>query len=386
MREALLFLQDVDLSSHAHLIGELIKNADQWLLGIVVVFLVCLGHKIAIGHRVVYGWGLRLAALTALSYGGYLAVQIGDLNEAMTPAVGCRIAIVAGAVLAASWIVLPFVLFVYANFRFGLVGFVGYCGFILVNGEFVGTEALPGVAARGLLVAGLAMVLAWILRPIWEFIAAHWPAQPPPPTAAVESVVAPTPVIPTAKHADDSSRPSRAERRRRLLARMQSARTESTEPLTPAEIDARRRRSKARLDAELAYVLATPQFTDQVPRELFDRWLTHYLGEHLTAEEVEENSRYLQKILREQGQGGNTCFSLEELDFWFAKERQRYEALDLEPQDRQAKLTALQDLYYSLAQRFRTEPPLAIVPMHASRQHELLAERFPLAEAAGAGN
>src|ERR1051325_1990293 len=83
MRELLVSIQDVDFSRLASLVGELIKNADMWLLGVVVVFLVCLGHKIAIGHRVVYGWGLRLAALEALGFGGYTLWAVGGGHQGM---------------------------------------------------------------------------------------------------------------------------------------------------------------------------------------------------------------------------------------------------------------------------------------------------------------
>ncbi len=388
MRDLILSLEDADLSRYARTIGSIIQNADLWLLGVVVAFLVCLGHKMAIGHRVVYGWGLRLAALTVLGYGGYTVWQLEDVNDAMSPAVVFRVAAIAGGVLAASWILLPLILFVYVNFRFGLVGFVGYVSYALVAGDAMNAESLPGTAARGLLVAGLAMVLAWVLRPIWEFVARHWPVQPPAPaqTAPVATLAEPA-----AKPHEGQPRLPRSERRRRRLARLQALEAELAaararmEAPSAEEVESRRRRSKARLEAESAYFLAAPHLGNELPRELFERWMAQYLGDGLSVEEVEENSRHLQKLLREQLQASEANPIMEEVHFWFAEEQRRIEALDLDPAERQAKLLASQELYIALSQRFRAKPAAWVVPMLAARPPEVMSESIPYAEVASAG-
>ena len=171
MRDTFSLLRDLDFNCYVAEIKQMIANADPWLLGILVSMLVGVGHKIAIGHRVVYGWGLRLGALTFLCHAGYTLVRSGGLTENITAGLFARSAMVAGGVLAGVWILLPILLFVYVNFRFGLAGFLGYSGYALITAETLSSELLPGIALRGLLVAGLAMVLAWILRPIWEFLA-----------------------------------------------------------------------------------------------------------------------------------------------------------------------------------------------------------------------
>ena len=385
MRDVLTFLQDVDLGQYAAQLGQLITSADPWLLGIAVSALVGVGHKMAVGNRLVYGWGLRLAALTFLVHGGYAIVQAGGLDQVAMSSVVARSAILGGSVLAFIWILLPIILFVYANFRFGLAGFLGYAGYALLTVESFTAEAMPGIALRGLLVAGLAMVLAWILRPIWEFVASIWHV---PVSSPVE------PAKTSEKPTVEDPRLSRRERRLLRLARRRARKemTVSAEPvpvvaLTSAAVDddSRRRRDKARLDAELAYLLALPHLGANFPRDTFDGWVLRYLSNHLPPEEVEENSWQLQKALRQyhsQADGGNGFFNLEELHFWFVDEQQRIQGLTLETAVRQEKLLALQELYISLSQRFLGDPPVAVVQMLARPRKEITVAELP--EAVGA--
>jgi hypothetical protein len=321
MRDALAFLQEVDLGRQGLQWGQLLHNGDPWLLGIIVSLLVCLGHKLAIGHRLVYGWGLRLAALTFIGYGGYALFQAGGLTEAPASAVLSRSAIVAGSVLALSWILLPFILFVYGNFRFGLAGFLAYAGYGLLTAESWTTEALPGLGLRALLVAGLAMVLAWILRPIWEFLAARWPARPQAP-----------PAKPAAEASDAEARLSRRQRKRaRRQARQAEAQAASAglETTSSLEIEYRCRRDRA-------------------------------------------------------PQRNPVSFNLEELHGWFLEEQLRIQELLLDAPARQAKLLALQEFYVSLSQRFLGEPTLAVGPMLGRRQPDVRTESLVVPEHVGA--
>src|ERR1041385_6396042 len=100
MLDLLTHLQDVDWDRSTLQVGQLIANANSWVLGTVVVVLVVLGHKMAAGHRVAYGWGLRLAALTFLGHGGYVVVEAGGFDQVLTSSMLTRSAILAGGVLA----------------------------------------------------------------------------------------------------------------------------------------------------------------------------------------------------------------------------------------------------------------------------------------------
>jgi hypothetical protein len=369
MDNLLQLLQEVDLGRRIQALGGVVHNADQWLLGIVVVALVFLGHKMASGHAVAYGWGLRLAALTFLGYGGYAAFQAEDLEQALTFAVLSRPAIAAGIVLGASWILLPILLFVYRNFLFGVAGFGGYAGYALFTVDSLDSEALPWLAARGGAVAGLAMVVAWILRPIWEFAAARWPAHSAPALATAPAAPpaspAPAPAATLVEQAAAVEAALRLSRRERKRTRMDQAQT------PPPDIEGRRRRNKARLDAELTYLLASDRLGGHFPRQLFDRWMVQYLGDDLSPEEVEENSRHFQEVFGQQPQESVPSVTLDELQEWFADEHEQLEALDLDPMIREAKLQALQELYDSLSQRFPAK--LAIVSLTHRRPVELLA-------------
>ena len=196
MFDSLTFLQEVDLGQYLIPLGQLIANADPWLLGIAVSLFVGVGHKLAVGNRLVYGWGLRLAALSFLAYFGTAVWQAGGLDQTNTSAVLVRSGIVAASVLSVIWILLPVILFVYGNFAFGLAGFAGYVGYALLTAESMEAEAFPAIAVRGSLVAGLAMVLAWILRPVWEFASAIWLANKPAAPVVPVMVVGPAMVAP----------------------------------------------------------------------------------------------------------------------------------------------------------------------------------------------
>ena len=259
------------------------------------VAFVGIGHKLAVGNRLVYGWGLRLTALSSSSISVWPSGRRAGSTRCRPRPCWPVPGIVAGCVLSLIWILLPVILFVYGNFVFGLAGFVCYVGYALLSAESIETEALPAIGLPGLLVAGLAMVLAWILRPIWELAASVWLAHKPAPALAGE---------PMKTQAEIDPRLSRLERRQRRLARLQARQqaqmaagtTVLAEPaqvqtvvdtptwsgkgkktmLAPAdpvsaetpvsqEADDRRRRDKARLDVELAYLLAMPQLGQQFP-------------------------------------------------------------------------------------------------------------------------
>lgn len=372
MRDLAVFLQDLDLSHYGAQFAQLVAHADPWLLGIAVSALVGLGHKMAVGNRLVYGWGLRLAALAFLIQAGIALVQAGGLDALPVSSALGRSALVGGGVLATIWILLPIVLFVYTNFRFGLAGFAGYFVYAVVTTAAISSEAMPGIALRGGLVAGLAMVLAWIFRPIWEFIASLWLTR----SAARQTEKATDKV--------DDPRLSRRERRLLRLARLRARKAELAATADgPQDQESRRRRDKARLDAELAYLLAAPHLAGSFPREMFDAWVQRYLGNRLPPEEVEENSWQVQKAFRNyhnQAEGGS-LFNLEELHFWFVDEQRRIQEQTLEAPLRQEKLLALQELYISLSQRFLGDPPAAIVQMVSRRPKELAVPQPRVAEA-----
>lgn len=182
MSELLDYVQETDFSGQALEVVYWVNAADPGFLGVLVALAVCLGHKMALGHRMAYALGLRLGVLTLLGHGGYTIFKAGGFATSDLPHLLGRSFLWAGIVLALAWIVLPFFLFVVCYFRHGLIGFVGYGVYGLVTAESLENEALTGIAWRGLLVAGLTMVIAWVLQPVFDFFATRWPAKAPAPS------------------------------------------------------------------------------------------------------------------------------------------------------------------------------------------------------------
>src|SRR5207244_644435 len=148
-------------------------------------------------------------------------------------------------------------------------------------------EQLPGIALRGLLASALALVIAWVLAPVWgflkNFLPERWSAPQPQISAPTPSSAEPPPRAPAL-----------------VLAPHMPQVLDGTEVTTLRQREAQRRREKARLQLELAYVQALPAIGAWFPRKMFDDFVARHLGDHLPPEDVEDNARQLQSVLRQQ--------------------------------------------------------------------------------------
>jgi hypothetical protein len=324
MQEVLEFINQVDLVSRARGVLEFLNSADPIFVAVAVALLVILGSRMAVGQPGVHAWGLRLAAAAFLAYGGYACYEAGGIETDRLPSIALRSAIVGGAVLAVAWIVLPVVAFLYGRIRLAAAAFLAYGGYALVTAEGWQPEQLPGVAVRAGLVAGLVLIVAWILQPVLDAFKALLPL---PPTR------------------DRPVGPPRSQRREKRA----DARDDRRDP----EEGWQQRRDRARLKVELYYVLATPFLGAQFPRPTFEEFVHRYLGDHLPPEEVEENSKQLQLILQQQqttqANGPQEFASLEELTRWFLDEQRRLQEGNLDQQARQRHLEGLQQRFRTLA-------------------------------------
>src|SRR5262249_33826720 len=61
-----------------------------------------------------------------------------------------------------------------------------------------------------------------------------------------------------------------------------------------------RRHDRARLKIEVLYVLGLPEIESRIPRSLFNDLVARYLGDHLPAKDVEDNSSQLELLLLQQ--------------------------------------------------------------------------------------
>src|SRR5262249_22874302 len=144
--------------------------ADPCFLGVVVAVLVFLGSRMVAGQPSVQGWGLRLGAIAFLLYGSYAWFAAEPDGSRLLGPLVARSACVGGVVPAAAWITLPVLAFLQQHLRLAVAVFLLYGGYaILTAGEYDPDE-LPGIALRGLFASSLALVVAWILAPVWTFL------------------------------------------------------------------------------------------------------------------------------------------------------------------------------------------------------------------------
>lgn len=305
MADALRYLQDINLGERFWSLLRTIDSADPCFPGLIVLVLVFLGSKLVAGQPALQRWGVRLAAAVCLVYLGQACYRAGTLSTEVLSRAGTRAALVSGAVLALTWTILPILAFVYRYVRVAAVAFLGYGGYRLAT-EGVQTEQLGIVALQALGVAGLAMIVAWILQPVWDLLgklvgspASVRPSQPAPEPVVVEA------------------------------------------PLTE-EQRAARRRQQVRMKVELSYAVAFPHLGTRFPRSLYDSFVAHYLADRLTPDEVEANGQQFLEVLRQlRTEEAADPSSLEGLTQWYLGELKRLFAANLDLEVRQVHLWRL---------------------------------------------
>lgn len=295
-------IAETELEDSARKVLELAETADPCFIGGVVALLVLLGFKMSAGQPILRRWGLRVAATVFVAYAALKWYQTGGTSTEAIAELATRSAIMAGGVLSFLWIVLPILSFVYHYLRLGCAAFLAYGGYALATAETINAEDLRITGLRGLGVAGLAMVVAWILQPLWDFLSRLFPRKteaPAPTTATQPSTPPPTPQqVPEPTSAPAPQRalveqPTESQQR-------QLVDEEERVPLEPDHTTTRRRRDRIRLKVEMVYVLIQPQIAPTFDRNMFEDFVKRYLGDHLPPEEVEENGRQLLALLEAQ--------------------------------------------------------------------------------------
>lgn len=340
MQELLQRLHRIDFHNAIQTFLSLVDDAPLWFLGLVVGILVILGTRMVAGQPGVQSWGLRLAASAFLAHAGYLwfsgKADTGQSLSELAMRSGC----VAGLVLAVAWIVLPILSFAQRRFRFTFAVFLGYGAYAAWTRENFSSEHLPQIAVHSLIAAGFALIVAWILDPFWCALSRYlFPVRPQAetpqvmetPVESVKRTVRPTMLVPGTP----------------LLA-----------ALEPVASEGQRRRDKARMQLELAYLQAMPGISGWLPRPMFDDFLKRHLADHLSPEEAEENARQLLGVLQQHQEKVHQraeFTSLDDLTEWLMTEQQRIRGLTLEGTLKQTQLIDLHQRYLVLASRMVKE-------------------------------
>jgi len=312
-----LLLTNADWNAKSRALLDYVNTSHPAFVAVAVIVLIVVGSKVVSASPGVRRGGLRLGLVTFLLFLGYEWYRAETFGKGDLPAAALTAFNAGGFVLAATWIVLPVVAFVYEHLRLALAAFLGYSVYALVTAENFSSEQLPDIGLRALVAVALTLVVAWIVHPIWDYIAALLPRPKRRPDRE--------------DAADDE-----AERRRGRHRRHPRAEGPAEEPVAvappaevapappaalpvPAEVvtaelevvaalpaDDQRRRDRIRLQVEMAYVMATPHLGGRLPRQTFNELLDRYLGDHQPLEAVEDNSRQLLLFLQEHQQQAAT--------------------------------------------------------------------------------
>lgn len=323
-----------ELSSRAQTLVNAYKEHPA-ILSVAVVILIFIGSKVVALSPNTRKAGLRLGLFAFAVFFGYEWFQGDRSSDATAPVAALKAFNVGGFVLAATWIVLPVVSFVYTHLRLALAAFLGYIGYAVYKSEDLASvqAEFSSILLEALIAVAITLIVAWIVHPIWDYIRDLLPrpkprparekdqeepeeeeaqerprrrgraeahvAEPPPAPVPVPVpapvVVAPLPPpvlapVPVPVH---MAMPMPV-----APAPMDIIATD-LELVSAPQTDEQRRRDRIRLQVEMAYVMSTPHLGTRLPREAFNELLQRYMGDHLPLEDVEENSRQLMIILQE---------------------------------------------------------------------------------------
>lgn len=303
MLDWLDFFNNPDWNGKLRALLASLDTADPRFLGVIVAIALFVGSKVVSGQPSLRRLGLRFGAGTFLAYLGYAYASGMSFESAELPGLALRAFNAGGIVLGFTWIVLPVLNFLLTHLRVAIAAFLGYGAYALWNADNFSAEHLQEIGLRGLIAVALALVVAWILQPIGDYIRSMLPQPKAPPK----------------EDGDPEPKPRWRGRRRRapetmpaetpapaapaiatVLASQLEILSSQLEQIAPQSVDGQRRRDRVRLQVEMHYVLAVPHLGGRLTREVFDEFVNRYLGDHLPPEVVEENSKQLLAILHER--------------------------------------------------------------------------------------
>jgi hypothetical protein len=300
-------LKNVDWASKLQPILASMEATDPRFLALLVVIFGYLGSKMVSGQPALRALGLRLGAVAFLLYGGYAYYEAGSAQPRDYLSIGLRAFNAGAGVLAFTWITLPIFTFVYNHLRLALAAFLGYGVYAIIRDGGFDSDQLPLIAAQGTIAVALTLVAAWIVHPIWDFIKEMLPKPPVRPEVAALPPApqpAPIPPPPLPPPLPPALPPEYTAWQNRLVVPQPKPEPPAMQhppalTVSPLELETQRRRDKIRLRIELAYLMAMPAIAHRFPRPVFDDFVHRYLGDHLPADDVEENGRQLEMILHE---------------------------------------------------------------------------------------
>ncbi len=353
MKPLLDTLAQVDLSSHWRDLLAFLKMADPVFVGVLLGLTTLLGLKMVSRYRSLRTWGLCIAFATLIICVGESWWEDGYIKTKELGSVFWRGLVTAGLVLAPLWIVFPILVFLYNHLRLAVTAFLAYVAYVWTAGN-LDLNNLFAVAVGGGITAGLALVVAWIVQPMTDFLQKYLLVGPTRKIQRWHKKIADQKAIVEEKAAQpEPKKPEKA-----------------PQPETPPDSqddevsEADQRRAKARMKAELCYNLYELAIGTVFPRSMFEEFVTRYLGDHHDPDRVEQNVVELESIILQyvnvSPQSYPPTIPMQSIDFesltqWFLTQKQRVDAEEFDAERRKMKLNALTRRYTQLAEQLMEE-------------------------------
>lgn len=165
--------------------------------------------------------------------------------------------------------------------------------------------------------------------------------------------------------AEERRRISERERQREQEERLRPAReaAEARRREEEAEREMERRRAKreredARIQCELLYDRYRSELETRFPRSMLHDYITRYLGDDRSIEEVRQRAAQLQELLQahvDRIEPPKRFSTIEDLTMWFIGEKKRIERLEVDEAMKQTYLTRLSERYAEIADELLSE-------------------------------
>ena len=230
-------------------------------------------------------------------------------------------------------------------------------GWRLAAGAFIAYGVYAGIAfqptdadewihrlLRSLLASGIVLGLSWILLAILGFL---WRSASALRVLRWHDI---TRERPQSEETDAGRRQWEQEKRRRLEEEVERESRQLEHSRQQAE--AQRRRTNAKARASLTFGLFAPKIQSRFTQQMFDDFLSKYLGDDQTPDDVERRveeltqtfQRHLEEIEPPEGKR-----SIEELGQWFLDQKRRIEELPLDPKVKRAHVADLNSRYAEIS-------------------------------------
>ncbi len=217
--------------------------------------------------------------------------------------------------------------------------FIGYVGFRGYTHHPTGAENLLVIVLRGLIAAGYAISICWILLPLLnsfkEWLARHVVIQPliahrdvlkPIENQQITSTAPPEQVATI--RSDMPTEDAAVIEERRLRDEAENSR----------RLAERKRREEALLRVELLYERRARELSTVFPRDRFDAFVKKYMNDEVSVEWVEEREKLLQETIADAvGTMNDIKFdSLQSLATYFDQRREEIRAMSVSDDVRDA--------------------------------------------------